>query len=370
MMTINASDIFETLWMLSWLGALLTAPNVLLQRAGRPIAAVSWLLALFALPALALAAWWLFGRVHLRGRTRMRRRSSQSTLESLSQTRLHMLESIAEASIQQQPVSLLAPNLSQDTYDNVFPATPGNQVLLLSSRDAIQQTWLQLIQEAKHHLHLLFYSWRDDRIGRMLCDLLSEKATQGVQVRVLYDAVGSFGLSSGFFKGFIKSGGQLARFMPVRLASATPTLNFRNHRKLIIADSRKAYTGGVNVGEEFLGWQDVGIVIHGPGINQLQEAFVDDWYFTTGEELSGGRYFWDRALISPPVEGDAICETIASGPDQTFNATREMVFLAITQCRHRLWITTPLFFTGRSVVVGSTHGRIPRCGCTPDSPSV
>ena len=73
MAEINTSDVLQVLWTLSWVGALLTVPSVLLQRAGRPIAAVSWILALFALPALALAAWWLFGRVHLRGRVRRRR---------------------------------------------------------------------------------------------------------------------------------------------------------------------------------------------------------------------------------------------------------------------------------------------------------
>lgn len=341
MTDINASDVLQALWTLSWLGALLTVPSVLLQRAGRPIAAVSWILALFALPTFALAAWWLFGRVHLRGRGRRRRYSSQTTVESLSKTRQHMLASTRDDSIRQPPVSLLAPNLPQDIYDNVFPPTSGNQVSLLSRAASVQQSWLKLIREAEHHLHLLFYIWRDDRIGRMLRDLLIEKAKQGVQVRVLYDAVGSFGLPAKFFNELIQSGGQAARFMPIRPVSATPTLNFRNHRKLIISDGRIGYTGGVNVGDEFLDWLDIGIVIRGPGVNQLQEAFVDDWYFTTGEELSEGCYFWNRALVPASAKGDAICEIIVSGPDQAFNATREMVFLAITQCRQRLWIATP-----------------------------
>jgi len=88
-------------------------------------------------------------------------------------------------------------------------ALPGNQVDLLPSPAAIQQACLQLVREAEHHLHLLFYIWRDDRIGRMLRDLLIEKATQGVQVRVLVDALGSFGLPGEFLGGLIKGGGTL-----------------------------------------------------------------------------------------------------------------------------------------------------------------
>lgn len=351
MAEINTSDVLQVLWTLSWVGALLTVPSVLLQRAGRPIAAVSWILALFALPALALAAWWLFGRVHLRGRVRRRRGSSQTTVRSLSETRRDMLDSKPEHSTRQRPASLLAPHLPQEMTDCVFPATPGNRVSLLTGVAEVQQAWMEMVREAEHHLHLLFYIWRDDRVGRTLRDLLIEKARQDVQVRVVYDAVGSLGLPSGFFAELIRCGGQTARFMPVRLASATPTLNFRNHRKLIVADGRKAYTGGVNVGEEFMEWQDLGIAIGGPGVNQLQEVFIDDWYFTTGEELASSRFFFSKPRMPAADQGGAICETIVSGPDQTFNTTREMVFLAVTQCRRRLWIATPYFVPDEALLL-------------------
>ena len=271
---INASDVLQVLWTLSWLGALLTVPSVLLKRAGRPIAAVSWILALFALPALALAAWWLFGRVHLRGRVRRRRDSSRSTTTSLSETRRHMLESKAKNSTGQRPPSLLAPHLPQEMVDFVFPATPGNRIDLLAGVVDVQRAWLDLILEAEHHLHLLFYIWRDDRIGRTFRDLLIEKARQ-----------------------------------------------------------------------------DLGIVISGPGVNQLQETFIDDWSFTTGKELSCSRYFWGRSSLPGADQGDAMCETIVSGPDQAFNTTREMVFLAVTQCRRRLWIATPYFVPDEALLL-------------------
>jgi cardiolipin synthase len=351
MAEITASDVLQVLWTLSWVGALLTVPSVLLQRAGRPIAAVSWILALFALPALALAAWWLFGRVHLRGRVRRRRGSSRSTVRSLSETRRDILASMTEESTHQRPASLLAPHLPQKMTDSVFPATPGNRVSLLTGVAEVQQVWMEMVREAEHHLHLLFYIWRDDRVGRTLRDLLIEKAGQDVQVRVVYDAVGSLGLPSGFFAELIRCGGQVARFMPIRLVSATPTLNFRNHRKLIVADGRKAYTGGVNVGKEFMEWQDLGIVISGPGVNQLQEVFIDDWYFTTGEELASSRYFFFQPRMPAADQGGAICETIVSGPDQAFNTTREMVFLAVTQCRQRLWIATPYFVPDEALLL-------------------
>jgi cardiolipin synthase len=337
-----AGYLFEILWVLAWVGAVLTVPSVLQQRAGRPVAALSWLLALFALPAVALVAWWLFGRTHLRRKRRHRRWASESIARSLAQTR-QLIHGAGErqASVLQPPPELVG-FLPPGPHDTVFPATGGNRVDLLPDAASAHRAWQRLVEGAGHHVHLLFYIWRDDATGRGLRDLLVARAGQGVAVRVLYDAVGSLGLPRGFFDPLRAAGGKAAAFMPLRLLAAAPTLNFRNHRKLLIADGGSAYTGGINVGDEYLGWQDIGITIRGPGVNQLQEIFVDDWYFTTGEEVTGGDYFCEVPAAAE-LPGEAVCETVASGPDQTFNATREMVFLAVTQCRRLLWIATSYF---------------------------
>jgi len=338
-----ADYIVEIFWVLTWVGAVLTVPSVLCQRAGRPVAALSWLLALFALPGVALVAWWLFGRTHLRRKRRHRRWASESIARSLAQTR-RLIHGAGE-----DPVAVLQPPrvrvgfLPPGPQDAVFPATGGNRVDLLPDAASVHQDWLRLVEGARHHLHLLFYIWSDDATGRGLRDLLVVRARQGVSVRVLYDAVGSLGLPRGFFDPLKAQGGQAAAFMPLHLLAATPTLNFRNHRKLLIADGRRAYTGGINVGDKYLDWRDIGITIRGPGVNQLQEVFVDDWYFSTGEEVTGGDYFCELSGDADGLPGEAVCETVASGPDQTFNATREMVFLAVTQCRRRLWIATSYF---------------------------
>ncbi|WP_051906300.1 cardiolipin synthase [Methylomarinum vadi] len=331
----------EIIWLLSWLAALFTVPSVLLQRAGRPIAALSWLLALFALPGLAVGAWWLFGRVHLRRKKRQRRRASQESTASLlvAQQRLSVpAKPLAPAP---GPVSR-AVTLPPALNDAVFPPSQGNRVSLLQDTPAVHHAWRGLVEDARHHLHLLFYLWRDDQTGRDLLNRLVAKARSGVEVRVLYDAVGSWRLPRYFFEPLTAAGGKAVAFLPFKLFSSTPTLNFRNHRKLLIADGVRAYTGGVNVGDEYLDWQDIGVFIEGAGVNQLQEVFVDDWFFAAKEELAAPDYFCDPGTVVTGG-GGALCEIVASGPDQAFNATREMLFLAITQCRKRLWISTPYF---------------------------
>lgn len=340
----------EVAWLASWLAALLTAPSVLSQRAGRPTAALSWLLALFALPALAVMAWWLFGRTHLHRRRRQRRHATQITSSALHETHQQLLAQTGESAELPLP-SRRAANLPPALYEAVFPPAGGNAVALLADTEATHHAWRDLVGQARAHLHLLFYIWRNDVTGRALRDSLVEKARQGVEVRVLYDAVGSLGLPRRFFDPLTVAGGQVAAFLPIRLLSASPTLNFRNHRKLLIADGQRAFTGGVNVGDEYLNWQDLGIVIEGPGVNQLQEVFVDDWYFSTGEELAAPTYFCEPVGRRAMPAGSAICETIASGPDQVFNATREMAFLMITQCRERLWIATPYFVPDEALLL-------------------
>lgn len=211
----------------------------------------------------------------------------------------------------------------------------------------VHDYWQRLIEDAWDHLHVLFFAWHDDATGRRFRDHLAAKAADGCEVRVLYDAVGCDELPKRFFHPLTEKGGQAAAFLPRRLLTASPLLNFRNHRKLLIADGCAAYTGGINVTDEYLDWQDLGLAIQGPGVNQLQEIFIDDWYFTTSEELTEQRFFPETCV--PPwgqLEGaiaDAVCESIASGPDQRFNAMREMVFLKITECEKRLWIATPYF---------------------------
>jgi len=168
----------EILWALSWLAAVLTVPSVLLQRAGRPTAALSWLLALFALPGLAVLAWWLFGRVHLRRKQRQRRRASQESATSLLEAQQRLLAEKKSSAPAPSPVSR-ALTLPPALTDAVFPPSPGNRVSLLQDTPAVHRAWHSLVEDARHHLHLLFYLWRDDHTGRDLLNRLVAKHNAG-----------------------------------------------------------------------------------------------------------------------------------------------------------------------------------------------
>ena len=317
------------------------------------MSAVSWLFAMFALPPLALLAWWLFGRTYLSRRRLMRRHAARTFSLQLVAARGRLASPRDPGSALLNVVAL--PPVSRDW---VFPPSGGNCAkLLIGARDAYD-AWERAILEARHHVHMLFYIWRDDSMGRRFRDLLVSRAREGVEVRVLYDDVGSLSLPRSFFRPLDAAGGRASSFMPVRLGMKRPLFHFRNHRKLIVADGIAGFVGGLNIGEEYLLWKDVAVEIRGPGVDQIQAVFADDWHFATGEDMKPAAYFgrWQNAEAPAglvcgrrPAGGqtgaysarNVSCATVASGPVEELNAMKEALFLALTCAKSRVWITTP-----------------------------
>ena len=330
------TDILELLLLSSWIAAAVTVPSVLLQRQGRPNAALAWMFALFAMPPVAVLAWWLFGHSHLQRKT-IRRRRARQEIGPAMRDQAGRLPEPTDAAERLLDAVTLPPGLQEA----IFPPSGGNSAdLLLHTRDTYA-AWEEAIGQATHHLHLIYYIWQDDTTGRRFRDLLTERARKGVRVRLLYDAVGSAGLRRSFFDPLRQAGGRAEPFLPIHIRTRRPLVNFRNHRKLLIVDGITGFTGGINVGDEYLRWQDLGVRIQGPGVDQLQEIFHDDWYFACHENLADSGCFGRWAGHRPRGAADVSCATIASGPDQRFNAIREILFLTVTQCRRRLWIMTP-----------------------------
>ena len=323
--------------------ALLSIPSVLLQRRGRPQAALGWVLVLFFLPLLGLFLWWAIGRRHLVRRRRKRRLAAAKLSRHLTELRAE-LPSARDADWAMMSLG----NLPPEEAEWVFVPTAGNRVELMVDAQQAYPAIERMIREATHHVHVLFYIWRNDATGRHFRDLLVEKAREGVEVRLLVDAVGSLHVRrGGFMEPLREAGGKVASFMPPRLFKRSLELNFRNHRKILVADGRRALVGGLNIGDEYReAWHDTAVTIEGPAVDQLQEVFADDWHFATGEDFAQARYF---AGGSTPGDESAesceraICEIVASGPHTEFNLTREMFFVALNSAQARIWITTPYF---------------------------
>jgi cardiolipin synthase len=334
-------------WDLTWwtvllavseLFALATVPSVLIQRRGQPLSAISWTLALVGMPFLGVLSWWLIGRSHLERKRRKKVRARWAISRGFASFRPEAEREEGESPFQAFKV------MPEQEAAGVFPSVSGNRVTVLVDGRETYDAMERAIRSATHHVNALFYIWQPDATGRRFRDLLCEKAREGVRVRVLLDAFGSGKATGKFMDPLREAGGRVGIFMPTRFLRRSLAINFRNHRKILVADGCAAYTGGLNVGDEYTrDWRDVGLLLHGPVVSQLQEVFLEDWYFATGEDLAEKEFLpWCGVPDGVGEAGsDARCAVVASGPDTLYNATQDAFFLAFTLARKRIWITTP-----------------------------
>lgn len=226
---------------------------------------------------------------------------------------------------------------------NAYPARFGNALTVYHETEHAYNALLEAIAGARQYVHLEYFILRSDATGNRLLDLLAEKAKQGVEVRLLYDAMGSLHLKNRSLRALLESGGRASAFLPLNPFHSLVRINLRNHRKITVVDGRIGFTGGMNIGDEYLGkssafgyWRDSFVRVEGPAVADLQRVFAEDWEFTCHETLLEAKY------APPQSDAGNVCVQIAdSGPDQEVNTIREIYFLAIIGARRRLWISTP-----------------------------
>ena len=168
------------------------------------------------------------------------------------------------------------------------------------------QSILDGLKKAKHHIHMEYYIVRDDKIGTKIKDILIQKAKEGVKVRFLYDAVGSFKLSKTYIEELNHAGVEMVPFFPVRFPILNDKINYRNHRKIVVIDGNEGFVGGLNIGDEYLGenkyfgfWRDTHLYLRGEAVQSLQLIFLQDWFYMTGEAVLTPNY-----LQAEAVEGE------------------------------------------------------------------
>lgn len=326
-----------------WIGyglGLLTVPFILVQRRGRPVAALAWILAIFSLSWIGLLSWWLVGFNHLRRKRKWRKRSKARVKEALTELR-DQLEVEAPAEL---PEALRANDYG------VFPPTHGNTVELLVDGEQAYPRMLEAIEEARAHVHFCFYIWRKDEWGTRFRDALAAAAARGVQVRALYDDLGSASVDPRFLEPLLSAGGHCVSFLPNRILRGRWSVNFRNHRKILVADGRIGFTGGINIGDEYAsdGWRDFMVRVDGPVVDQLQEVFADDWHFATGgESIADEHYFRGQSRAG----GEALCNVVASGPDTESQETLDAFFIALNSADERVMLMTPYFVPDKTILI-------------------
>ena len=224
-------------------------------------------------------------------------------------------------------------------------AEPGNRIDILRDGDGAYPRMIAAIAAAERSVALSTYIFRDDVAGEAFVSALADAQRRGVEVRVLIDGFGCGYLGSPAYRRLRALGVPAARFLHSEKPWRMPFLNMRTHKKILVADGRIAFAGGLNIGAENLlagrprhPVRDSHFELGGPIVGQLVEAFCEDWLFTTGETLAGAAWYPE-----PTPAGDAIARVITSGPDQDLEKLEFILLGAIAGARRSIRVATPYF---------------------------
>lgn len=237
--------------------------------------------------------------------------------------------------------------------------TTDNRVKVFhSGREKFDQL-LEDIRQARSFVHLEYFIWySNDALGKKLKKLLIEKAAEGVEVRILYDYSGCFfTLGRGYVRGLRKAGVQIYPFFNYLSSFKLHTLNYRNHRKIAVIDGNIAYTGGMNVGQEYIdggkrykSWRDTHMRLEGDAVNILQAMFAVDWFNTASDETVFERKYFPNLIETPKPAGGLPAQFPTSGFDSPWPSIQHLFFAMITEAQKSISIVTPYFIPDISLL--------------------
>lgn len=306
--------------------------------------AIAWAVSLVTLPYLAVPMYVVFGRRKFVGYLKARR-EGDSEIQHLGTRLREELEPFESNFGEVYPALYAVERLARMTF------VSGNRVDLLIDGEATFEAIFRAFDEARDYLLVQFFILKEDEIGREFKRRIIERARAGVRVYLLFDEVGSLSLSLDYLAELRAAGVEARPFNTRRGPSNRFQINFRNHRKIVVADGRVALVGGLNVGDEYLGrdprigpWRDTHARYEGPVVPCVQLSFLEDWYWATREvpELD----WTPRACSGHDV--DVLC--LPSGPADGLETASLFYMHAISSAEDRIWIASPYFVPDAQLV--------------------
>ena len=316
-----------------YFGAIIGTIVVIILDNRNPVKTLAWILVLMFLPVVGLVFYFFFGRSRRRERI----------IEQKIYNRL-LNKPMVEYLAQDATTLPIAYSRLISLFRNTTQAFPfdGNRVETYTSGASMLQSLLRELAKARQHIHIEFYIFEDDPAGRLLRDLLIDKARQGVEVRLLYDDVGCWKVPHAFFDEMRGAGIEARSFLKVRFPLFTSKVNYRNHRKIVVIDGRVAYTGGMNIALRYMKgfpwgiWRDTHIKIEGKAVYGLQTAFLTDWYVVDRTLITSSRYFPEVGIF-----GKALIQIVTSDPVGEWRDIMQGLLIAISSSRKYFYIQTP-----------------------------
>lgn len=313
-----------------------------------PTQTLTWLVVLGSFPLVGFIFYLLFGRNYRKERMFRKKyfldKQAFLTVEGEDDPRSE--EKVSQLGEHQRRLFHLAQKLGNS------PVSFETATKTLTNGDETFFHILKELKRARHHIHMEYYIIRDDHIGETIKDILIEKAKQGVKIRFLYDAVGSWQLSKKYIVSLRKAGIEAVPFGPVKLPFLNSKFNFRNHRKIIVIDGNIGFVGGLNIGDEYLGkdknigfWRDTHLMLKGEAVRTLQLIFLQDWYYMTNYSFLTAEYLSPQ----PSNESHGGVQLIAGGPDNEWSVIKNIFFSMIASAKNSVWIASPYFIPDEDI---------------------
>lgn len=326
---------------------LLLLGMVFLERK-KPENIIAWLTVLTFLPIIGFLLYIIFGSgLSLRTRRMIRKKSISERDIIRNIDGISSLDDAKIGSAVGDNSELVSLCYSYGSYP-----LPGNDVKFFTDGFSTIDALKNDILLAQKTINIEYYIFANDKTGKEFMKLLCQKAREGVDVKLIYDSIGSRKAPRRFFKQLEKAGGKIGEFFPpfmhIRLINLK--LNYRNHRKIVVIDGKVGYTGGINIRDDHMGlhkkltpWRDTHLRVEGSGVYALQNIFLDDWRYCTKDTTPPRLYLENGYFPSPRICGNATIQVVSSGPDSQVPKIKETFIKMITTAKKRIYIETPYF---------------------------
>ncbi|MUK90681.1 cardiolipin synthase [Ornithinibacillus sp. L9] len=310
----------------------------------------AWLMVLLFIPVVGFILYLIFGR----------RLSKQRIFHWDTKSRLGVQKAVESQLTKIEADEFEYKNEELKNYKELYYLHLKNDDAILTQDNSVQiftdghQKFDSLIKDmemATDHIHLLYYIVRKDELGQRIANVLIKKAKEGVDVRFLYDDMGSRRIGRKYIKRLRNAGVQVEAFFPPKIPNINLKINYRNHRKLAIIDGKIGYIGGFNIGDEYLGkskrfgyWRDTHLRITGDAVQNMQTRFILDWNQASRNDI----LYHERYYASEP-SGDVGIQIVSSGPDSDWEQIKNGYIKMILSAKEYVYIQTPYLIPDESL---------------------
>ncbi|MDD2284798.1 MAG: cardiolipin synthase [Paludibacter sp.] len=316
---------------------IVSAISVLLLENRNPVRSLSWVLVLVLLPVIGIVLYLLIGQNYRKQKIISKKSIKHETKLPYKELKPEAFPELVSNSNHLNLINLLYKNSDATVYAY-------NKIDVLADGEATFTAMFEAIKNAQNHIHIEFFIFEDDRISNYLRELLIEKAKAGVRVRMIYDYLGSYGLSRKYLQSLTDAGVYVRPFLPLRLRLRRSKINFRNHRKILIVDGKYGFTGGLNFADRYLfgntlgKWRDTFVRFEGAAVHGMQSLFLTDWYFIERKLITDIKYY------PKPVKHDKnLVQIVSSGPDSDWESIMQGIASAIMSAHDYTYLHTPYF---------------------------